>query len=303
MSSAVVVDADEPRLRPGSSLLEPEFLRRLERLKLLARRRFRGAASGSRRARAKGSSAEFADHRPYAPGDDTRRIDWNAYARLGELVMRLYVAEQDLAVTLLIDRSASLGVGSPPKIDVARRVAAALGYLALAQGERVGVVPFAAGVGRPLEPGRGRARVGKLLRYLDSVEVDGTTDLGRAVDAFLARRPRPGLVCVLSDLLDPGGFRRPLDRLISEGHEPAIFHILDAAEFDPTPGGDFALVDVERGTRVEVSLDQHAIAAYRARVTAFLADVEGYARSRGLSHVRVGGDVDFEDALLTYLRS
>lgn len=303
MNAASPVSREEPAVEPSSSLLAPHFLRRLERLKLLARRRFRGAASGSRRARAKGSSAEFADHRPYSPGDDTRRIDWNAYARLGELVMRLYVAEQDLAVTLLLDRSASLGVGTPPKIQVAKRVAAALGYLGLAQGERVGVVPFADGVTRPLEPGRGRGRVGKLLRYLDQVDVDGTTDLGRAVDAFLARRPRPGLVCVLSDLLDPGGFKRPLDRLISEGHEPAIFHILDAEELDPTPGGDFALVDVERGTRVEVSLDRHALAAYRARVAAFLADVEGYARARGLSHVRVGGEVNFEDALLTYLRS
>jgi len=294
---------DAPTAGAGSSLLEPDFLRRLERLKLLARRRFRGAASGARRARAKGSSAEFADHRPYAPGDDTRRIDWNAYARLGELVMRLFVAEQDLAVTLLLDRSASLGVGSPPKIDVARRVAAALGYLGLARGERVGVVPFADGMTRPLEPGRGRGRVGKLLRYLDDVEVSGETDLGRAVDAFLARKPRPGLVCVLSDLLDPGGFRRPLDRLISEGHEPAIFHILDDEELDPTPGGDFTLVDVERGTRVEVSLDRHALAAYRARVNAFLADVSEYARGRGLSYVRVGGSIGFEDALLSYLRS
>jgi len=303
VNAVATVSSEEPGVEPSSSLLAPDFLRRLERLKLLARRRFRGAASGSRRARAKGSSAEFADHRPYSPGDDTRRIDWNAYARLGELVMRLYVAEQDLAVTLLLDRSASLGVGTPPKIQVAKRVAAALGYLGLSQGERVGVVPFADGVARPLEPGRGRGRVGKLLRYLDQVDVDGTTDLGRAVDSFLARRPRPGLVCVLSDLLDPGGFKRPLDRLISEGHEPAIFHILDAEELEPTPGGDFALIDVERGTRVEVSLDRHALAAYRARVSAFLADVEGYARARGLSYVRVGGDVDFEDALLTYLRS
>ena len=131
----------------------------------------------------------------------------------------------------------------------------------------------------------------------------GETDLARTVDQFLARSPRPGLVAVISDLLDPHGFERPLDRLASERHEPTIFHVLDREELDPTPGGDLELIDSERGTKVEVSLDARAVAAYRARVAAFLAGARGYAKKRGFGYVLAGGEVPFEDALLSYLRA
>jgi uncharacterized protein (DUF58 family) len=286
-----------------SGLLDPDFIRRLARLRVLARRRFAGAAGGSRRSTRRGSSAEFADHRPYYHGDDVRRIDWNAYARLEELVLRLYVAEEDLTLYLLVDTSRSLATGDPPKIDVAKRVAAALGYVALTGSERVSVVPWGPGIRAPLAPVRGKGRIGTLLRHLDALSCEGETDLGRAVDELLARRPRPGLVAVVSDLLDPGGYQRPLDRLISARHEPALFHVLDAAEIEPESGGDLVLVDSERGTRVEVSLDHRAIAAYRARLTAFLDGVETWARRRGVAYVRAGGAVPFEEAMLEYLRA
>ncbi len=286
----------------SGELLRPEFIRRLARLRVLARRRFAGAAGGTRRSTRRGSSAEFADHRPYYHGDDVRRIDWNAYARLEELVLRLYVAEEDLTVYLLVDASRSMAVGDPPKLDVAKRIAAALGYVALTGSERVSVVPFGPSIMRPMPPVRGKRKVGALLRHLDALEADGETDLGRSVEQLLARRPRPGVVAVISDLLDPGGYQRPLDRLVSERFEPALFHVLDPEELDPTPGGDLVLVDAERETRVDVSLDARAIAAYRGRLKAFLEGAEGWAKKRGVSYARLSGETDFEDALLDYLR-
>ncbi len=285
------------------SLLDPDFLRRLARLRLMVRRRFAGAAGGARRSLRRGSSAEFADHRAYFPGDDVRRIDWNAYARLEQLVLRLFVAEEDLTLYLLVDASASMGVGEPPKIDAAKRIAAALGYVALSGSERVSVLPWGGGLGRPLPPVRGKRRIGTMLRYLDGVEGRGETDLGRAVDELLARRTRPGLVAVVSDLLDPGGYQRALDRLIADRHEVALFHVLAREELDPEPGGDLVLVDSERGTAVDVSLDGRAVRAYRARLAAFLAEAEAYAKRRGMAYVRAGGDIAIEEALLEYLRA
>lgn len=287
----------------SSSLLDPDFLRRLARLRLMVRRRFAGAAGGARRSLRRGSSAEFADHRPYYPGDDVRRIDWNAYARLEELVLRLFVAEEDLTLYLLVDCSRSMGVGEPSKLEAAKRIAAALGYVALSGSERVSVLPWAGGVRAPLPPVRGKRRIGTLLRHLDALEPSGETDLARAVDEILARRTRPGLVAVVSDLLDPGGYQRPLDRLIAERHEVAVFHVLSSDELDPQPGGDLVLVDAERGNRVEVSLDARAVRAYRARVEAFLEGAEGWAKRRGSTYVRAGGDVAIEEALLSYLRA
>ncbi len=271
-----------------SSLLDPNFLRRLAHIRLLVRRRFAGSAGGARRSTRRGQSVELADHRPYAPGDDIRRIDWNAYARLEELI--------------LVDTSASMGFGDPTKLDVAKRLAAALAYVGLSGSERVGVVPFSAGVGAPMPPTRGRRRIGSVLRHLDDLAPRGETDLHRVVDELVTRRTRPGLVIVLSDLLDPGGYQRPLDRLLAERHEPVVFHVLDREELDPTPGGDFTLVDAERGARVEVSLDTRTVEAYRRRVRLFLDGVESYAKKRGLSYVRVGADVSVEDALLAYSR-
>ncbi len=287
----------------SGSLLDPDFIARLERLRLLARRRFAGTAGGARRSTRRGASVEFADHRAYAPGDDIRRIDWNAYARLEELVLRLYVAEEDLTVHLLVDRSASMGFGEPSKLEVAKRLAAALSYVSLAGSERVAVVPFGDRADRPLPPTRGKRRVGHVLRFLDGIQATGETDLAQAVDQFLARRPRPGLVVLLADLLDPGGWTRPLDRLLAEKHEPVLFHVLAAEELDPPSGGDFAFVDSERGTRVEVSLDARARRAYLARLGSFLEEVEGYARKRGISYVRVSGDDALEQALMSYLRA
>ena len=285
------------------SLLDPDFIRRLARLRLMVRRRFAGAAGGARRSLRRGSSAEFADHRPYYPGDDVRRIDWNAYARLEELVLRLFVAEEDLTLYLLLDTSRSMGFGEPRKIDVAKRIAAALGYVALSGSERVSVVPWGAGMRAPMPPARGKRRIGTLLKFLDALEPDGETDLSRAVDEMLSRRVRPGLVAVISDLMDPGGYQRSLDRLLAERHEAALFHVLSAEELDPAPGGDLVLVDAERGQEVEVSVDARALRAYRARLSAFLADAEGWAKRRGAAYVRVGGDVAVEEALLDYLRA
>lgn len=256
---------------------------------------------GARRSPRRGSSVEFAEHRPYAPGDDVRRIDWKVFARLESLVVKLFVAEEDLTVHLLVDASRSLGIGEPTKLATAKRIAAGLGYLALSANERVTVVPFADGRSTYVPAGRGRKRVAELLRILDGLEASGTTDLAGSVEAFLARRPRRGLVVVLSDLLDPGGYERPLGRLLADRHEVVVFHVLAEEELEPARGGDVTLVDVENGRRVEVSLDGRTLAAYRARVARFLAEAEAYARRRGIRYVRVEGGARFEEALLGYL--
>lgn len=285
-----------------SSLLDPAFLRRLGRLRLAVRRRFAGSSAGSRRSLRRGSSAEFAEHRPYYAGDDIRRIDWNAYARLEELVLRLFVAEEDLCLYLLVDRSASLGLGSPTKLELAKQVAAALGYVGLSGSERVAVMPFGDDIDPPMPATRGRRRIGALLRYLDALEARGDTDLGRSIERFLARSPRPGLVVVISDFFDPGGFQKPLDRLLAQKHEPVLFQVLDREEMDPTPGQDVELVDSETGAKVDVSLDERAIAAYRARLHAFFAELEGYAKKRGLFYGRVDAAHTLDDVVIGYLR-
>lgn len=286
-----------------SSLLEPDFLRRLERLRLAARRRFAGAAGGTRRSLRRGASVEFADHRAYSPGDDVRRIDWNVYARMEELVLRLYVAEEDLTLYLLVDTSESMAFGTPSKLDVAKRLAAALAYVGLCGSERVSVIPWSSKAGRASLPARGRGRVGPTFRTLEALTTGGTTELRAAVDSLIARNARPGLAMVISDFFDPDGHKESLDRLLGAKFEPALFHILADAEVHPEPGGERALVDSETGEQVEVTLDPFVLRAYQARLAAFLAEIEDYARRRGISYLRLVGDASFETALSEYLRA
>ncbi len=285
-----------------SSLLEPAFLHRLSRLHLVARRRFLGGSSGSRRSSRRGASAEFAEHRPYYAGDDVRRIDWNAYARLEELVLRLFVAEDDLSLYLLVDRSASLAFGAPTKLEIAKQIAAALAFVGLSGSERVAVFAFDETLSMATPATRGRRRIGAVLRHLDAITAGSSTSLSRAVDALLAQRPRPGLVALISDFLDPEGFERPIDRLLARGFEPVLFHVIAHEELDPEPGADVVLVDSESGHRVEVSLDARAIRAYRARLDAFCAELEGHAKKRGLFYARAETRLGIEGAVLGYLR-
>lgn len=284
----------------GTQLLTPELLRSLRRLRLLVRRAT--GSMGTHRARRRGASAEFAEHRAYAPGDDIRRIDWNVYARLEELVIRLFVAEDELSLHLLIDTSASMGVGERPKLALARRLAAALGYLALHGHERVTVVPLAEPGGRT-PAYRGSKRVPSLFASLAGLAPAGPMSLERSVERFVASGARPGLVVLISDLLDPAGFERPIDRLRAARHDVAIFHLV-ADDLALDEGGDLTLVDSETGALVEVSLDADTVRAYRARRASFLAEVAAHARRRGCFHLPIDeGDLEalVEEAVLSFV--
>src|SRR5215470_2037966 len=158
-------------------LLDPAFARELEALRRRMQIRARSGGGGEHVAKRRGGSAEFLEHRPYTPGDDLRRMDWLAFARTGEPVLKLFRAEEDVVVRLVVDASASLETGEPPKIQVAKRLAAAIGYMALASSERAQVLAASDGLVRAREPVRGRGALVKLLRELDGITPARGTDL------------------------------------------------------------------------------------------------------------------------------
>ncbi|HEY5373253.1 MAG TPA: DUF58 domain-containing protein, partial [Polyangiaceae bacterium] len=209
------------------ALLDPSFVRELEALRRRLEVSVRSGAPGDRASRRRGGSAEFQDHRSYAPGDDFRRVDWAAFARTGEPVLKLFRAEEDSVLRLLVDASASLAFGTPQKLEVARRVAAAIGYLALANGQRAQVLvarePSGTGSGRGLDrvglPRRGRDSLAALLRDLSEPLASGSADLARALDNTLQRSSRPGLLVVVSDFFDSGPVTRALTRACAAGHQ------------------------------------------------------------------------------------
>jgi uncharacterized protein (DUF58 family) len=287
----------------SASLLAPEFLQELEILKRRLEIHARSGGSGERAAKARGGSAEFQEHRPYEPGDDLRRIDWLAYARTGQPVTKLFRAEEDAVVRIVLDASASLDFGKPNKLDAARRVAAAVGYLALASGQRaeLWVAHVTDSRQAPFErarPRRGRAGITALLRELSAVSASGSTDLGGALRAVVEHSARPGLVVVVSDFLDAGPVTGALTLCRASGHDLALVQILDATELDPDLEGDLSLVDLETQESVEVTADGAAIEAYLMRITGLIEELRAFARKNGAAYIRATTD----ETLVTLVR-
>ncbi|MCA8923331.1 MAG: DUF58 domain-containing protein [Planctomycetes bacterium] len=284
--------------------LEPGFLNRLERVAIVARKTLKGLGHGARRSKRSGGAVEFADYRRYTPGDDPRQIDWYAYARFEALFVKLFMAEQDLQVHLICDHSASMRTGSPPKLPFAWHVLLALAYVGLAAGDRVQLNLFAdAGPHAKLGPLQGRRGLARLIGFLKAQpEPSAATDLGRAIRGFLARRPAPGVALVISDFLDPQGFREPLERLRYSGFEPHVIHVVSPDEVDPRLGPDVELVDVETGETHVLALDRVSLAAYKARFQGFCAELQALCAKHEIGYARARSDTAPEAFVLETLR-
>jgi uncharacterized protein (DUF58 family) len=281
----------------AAPLLGPDFVRELEVLRRRLEIRARSGSGGEHLAKRRGGSAEFQEHRPYAPGDDMRRIDWAAYARTGEPVLKLFRAEEDVVARIVCDASASLGYGAPPKLDAARRLAAAVGYMALARSERAQLFVAGRGVLREHSTVRGRGGVPALLRALEGVAAEGGTDVAKAVDTVVQKSARPGMLVVISDFFDPGPVTAALGRAVSAGHDVVLVQVVAPDEIEPDFEGDWALEDAETGALVEVTMDAAAIEAYVLRFAGLCEELRAFARKHRVAYVRVRTDEPLEAAV------
>lgn len=284
------------------TVFDEAFLRQLERLLLLMRSPARGGLKGGRRSVKRGQSVEFADYRDYSMGDDLRQLDWNVYARLEKLFVKLFVEEEDVTVTLLIDASASMATGTPEKLLFAKRAAAALGYIGLASEDRVAVSVLAGRMARRRSAMRGSGRVFRLLADLSSISVtDGPTDLVAAARHAAAQLSGRGVLILLSDLLDPAA-DKVIRELAATGSELIVLHILSPDELDPPLEGDLRLVDTETGEQVDVTVDLATLDAYKARLTDWKAGFADLAAKRRASYVDLPSDVNLAELMFAELR-
>jgi uncharacterized protein (DUF58 family) len=288
------------------TLLAPDLMARLEALQLGTRRRLAGVMAGEHRSSRRGTSLDFADYRQYHPGDDFRRIDYHLYARLDVLLLKLYEAEEDLQLRVLVDTSASMGPGRAPAADYERsklrqaaRVAAALGFVALVRRDPVSVHTFP--LERPAPRFLGRGAIPAFLDHLETLEATGTTDFAAAVSHLLARPGPPGLTIVLSDLMTPE-WEATLSRLPARGGDVVVVHVLAASELDPPATGDVELVDRETGARVAVSVTAETAARYRQLVAGWRDRVEQRCHQVGAAYVPVMAEEPLEPLLFAAWR-
>ena len=287
---------------PGEDLFDDEFQRKLDYLAIVSRKIFAGRMRAERRTKKSGSGIEFVDHRDYVPGDDLRYLDWNVYQRFGRLQVRLFEEEEDLSVYVLVDTSSSMRFGDGAKLRYAKKVAAALAYVALANLDRVAVL----GIGDKLEstmaPARGKERIFRVFQFLRGISTGGQTDLRTAARAFVARNKRKGLVVLVSDLYDPAGFEQGLNVLRYNKFEPLVVHITDRSEAKPALLGDVLLYDCETGEEREVTVTARLLERYREAYEAHRREIEQFCATKQVPYFDADVTVPFDELVLRVFR-
>jgi uncharacterized protein (DUF58 family) len=286
-----------------ADLLDSALMARLDALQVLTHRVFRGGQKGERRSRRKGLSIDFADYRDYVRGDDTRFLDWNIFARLEKLFIKLFMEEEDLAFHILLDRSRSMDFGTPvTKFDFGRRLSAALAYVALLNQDKVGVSAFAGRGSRLIRPMRGKGQLPKILKVLGGLTVEPTTCLEDSIRDFVSMSTQSGVVVVISDFLDPAGVENALKYFYTRPYEVYLVHVLSPEERNPTEVGHLELLDSETGERQEVTLNEALRRQYARTLEGFCRSIREWAVARGMSYIPASSDQSIDAMLLNYLR-
>jgi uncharacterized protein (DUF58 family) len=287
------------------NLFTDEFLKKLEVLHIISRKIASGQMRAERRTKKIGSGVEFADHRSYAPGDDFRRLDWGIYMRTRKLLLRLFEEEEDLHIYILVDCSRSMGLGleGNTKLRYAKKLAAALSYIGLANLDRVSVVPFHTKVSDRLPPSRGQGQIYKIFKFLEKLGTGSDTQLKESFQTFVSQNKRRGMAVVISDFYDPDGFEEALNLLRYQKYEVIALQVYDQSELNPALRGELSLVDCETGELREVTITASLMKQYRAAFEGFCKDIEEFCTKRRLLYFRAAVQEDFDEVVLRIFRA
>jgi uncharacterized protein (DUF58 family) len=284
------------------TLLSPEMMAKLERMELVSRKIFRGRMKGERRSKRKGQSVEFADFRNYVAGDDLRFIDWNLFARLDRLYLKIFLEEEDLHVYTLVDDSLSMDFGTPSKFLTAKRIAAALGYIGLCRGDRVSVSTFSK-ASAPMVV-RGRSSSHRLIGQLQSARCQNPApSMEESVRHFCLRNTGKGIVILITDLMNKTGYETALKMLVAREMDIYLIHVLSPEELEPNLTGDLKLMDAEDFDMREVSISASLLQRYRLTLNAFIDSARSFCNRRSIGYVSVRSDQAIDPLINDYLRS
>lgn len=293
----------ETQSESTDQLLDPDFMRRLERLEIISRKIFVGVMRGERRSKRRGESVEFADYRNYVPGDDLRFLDWNVYARLDRFFLKLFLEEEDLHVGVLLDVSKSMDWGKPNKARYARQLAAAVAYIGLVNYDRVSVYTYADGLVGEMAGVRGRRMMPQVIEFLNRAPSEGVSDFSTACKQYAIRHPQKGVLLVVSDFFEKGGYEQGLRYLLGRNLDLYVIQILSPEEIDPQElAGDLRLTDVEDDDVAEVTVGRALLNRYKRNLQAYCESLKEFCTRRGINYLFTGTDVPFDQLMLTYLR-
>lgn len=286
----------------GTPLISPALMAKLEQMELVSRKIFRGRMKGERRSRRKGQSVEFADFRNYVAGDDLRFVDWNLYARLDKLFLKLFLEEEDLHFYTLIDVSASMQFGTPTKLHYAKQLAASLGYIGLCRSDRVKIEPLDGNKQNSAPVFRGRKSLWEMMKYLETLPTRSDVSLTEAVRSFCLRNSGKGILLLITDLMDKSGYQEALKYLVAQQMDVYLIHVLSQEEIDPDISGDLKLVDCEDADVAEISVSQRLIDRYRATLASFIEQARDFSSKRGIVYTMTSTERSVDRLVSRYLR-
>lgn len=284
-----------------TTLLDPALLARIADLPLLARTVVDGFLHGLHRSARKGLSLDFAEHRPYQPGDDLRRIDWKAYARTDRFYVKEYDADTNAACVLALDCSGSMDYASAGvnKFVYARMLVASVAWLAQRQGDRVGLALFADELREVIPPSTRHLQL--VLQALGRAEAKGEGRLARGIDRVADLASRPGIVVLVYDCYEePTEIGRAVDTLRARGHDVLLFHLVDPAEEEFSFDGPLVFEDGERGLRLPIRPEEtreRYLGMWRAHRAALAQRIA----ASGAAYVALRTDQPLDAALHTFL--
>jgi uncharacterized protein (DUF58 family) len=289
--------------RQTRSFLDTAVLSRLAGFPLFARRPMLGAVSGRHPSPHRGSSVEFAEYRKYVPGDDLRRLDWRAYGRSDRFFVKEFEADTNLRLCVVLDTSGSMDYGSSgvTKLEYARRIAGALGHLALQQGDAVGLTCVAGGIIRNIPPRRNPSHLMAILDVLEQARPEGQTQLVTVLHELAETISQRALVVILSDLfVEPEELRSCFQHLRFRKHDTAVFHLLDQAELRFDFRRPMRFLDMEGGPAIFAEPNEIA-ERYHQVVERYLAQLQQVVLESAVDYQRVTIDESYEQLLIRFL--
>ena len=282
-------------------LIDTPLLEKLERLAIQWQKSLPGVVGGHNTSRSAGAGQEFLDHRQFHHGDDLRAVNWRAYLRLEKMFLKMFQLEPRIPVRVLVDVSQSMTTGGSKnalsKFDYARKLAAAMCYVALVRLDSIYLQPFAEKLGDPLRLGGGRQRFQPVANYLQALKPGGSTRFFDITRDFISRYPQRGLVIVISDFLDDAGCEKPLQYLTDFGHEMILIHVWADEDREPPWDGELDLEDAESGTRVQLAFDDSARAQYVEAFDQFALELRNVALRNGGRYVGLSTSIPIEEAI------
>jgi uncharacterized protein (DUF58 family) len=296
--------------RARERLVPPEVLAQLANLELVARTAVDGSLTGLHRSPRFGFSQEFAEYRAYVPGDDLRFVDWNVFGRSDRLFVKRFFGDTNTSLMVLLDSSASMGVGleelEPPgrvsKLDYGRFLAASLACLAARQHDAAGLLLFGDAVHVHLPPSPRALALQRLYHALDEVEAAGDATLPEAVDQLVGQLRGRSLLVLISDCyVEAQALAGGLGKLRARGHDLLLVHLLTPEEHAPPATAPMTLRDAETGR--DLSVDGSELAGgYRERVAGHIAQLRSVTLAAGGHYLQIDTDEPLDGPLLRYLK-